>query len=261
MNEIMNKEISMSSLEVCELINQFRELENLEDSKRRSVPIEHKSLMRKIRDELEVLESMGLKGQQNFAPSSYTNSQNKEQPCFTLSRDGVIQICASESALVRYKIVEYINKLEEEIKNKRLKADLLLSIYDGGQDAVLASKKLVELETLPLIETIEEQKPKVDFADKLLKTKDNILVREYAKVLSDEGFNTGERRLFKWLKDNKYLMNNNEPYQRYIDNNTFIVTVGTIDTPFGSKQTRTTKITPTGQLYLFDKITESKKGD
>ncbi len=56
-------------------------------------------------------------------------------------------------------------------------------------------------------------------------------------------------------------MNNNEPYQRYIDNNTFIVTVGTIDTPFGSKQIRTTKITPTGQLYLFDKITESKKED
>ena len=255
MNEIMNKEIRMTSVEVCEMINQFRKLEENKSE------LLHKHLLDKIRKELNVLESIGLKGQPNFQPSSYVNSQNKEQPCFTLDRDGIIQICMSESALVRYKVVEYMNELEKSIKEQQGKANLLLSIYNGGQDAVLASKKLVELETLPLIETIEEQKPKVDFADKLLKTKDNILVREYAKVLSDEGFNTGERRLFKWLKDNKYLMNNNEPYQRYIDNNTFIVTVGTIDTPFGSKQTRTTKITPTGQLYLFDKITESKKED
>ena len=255
MNEIMNKEIRMNSVEVCELINQFRELESGKSK------LEHSDLMKKIRKEIEGLELLGFIGEGNFSESSYMNSQNKEQPCFSLNRDAVVQICASESIAVRYKMIEYINKLEEEVKNKRFKADLLLSIYDGGQDAVLASKKLVELETLPLIETIEEQKPKVDFADKLLKTKDNILVREYAKVLSDEGFNTGERRLFKWLKDNKYLMNNNEPYQRYIDNNTFIVTVGTIDTPFGSKQIRTTKITPTGQLYLFDKITESKKED
>lgn len=252
MNDIMNKEIKMNSVEVCELINQFRQLESNKSE------LLHKNLMEKIRKEVEILENMGVVGQLNFKPSSYINSQNKQQPCFSINRDGIIQICASESALVRYKIVEYINKLEEEIKSKRFKADLLLSIYDGGQDAILASKKLVELETLPLIETIEEQKPKVDFAEKLLKTKDNILVREYAKVLCDEGFSIGEKRLFKWFRDNKYLMTNNKPYQRFIDNNTFIVTVNTIDTPFGTKQTRTTKITPQGQLYLLDKLSEFK---
>jgi phage antirepressor YoqD-like protein len=39
-----------------------------------------------------------------------------------------------------------------------------------------------------------------------------------------------------------------------MDNNTFKVKVATIDTPFGIKQTRTTIVTPDGQLYLFKKL-------
>ena len=62
-----------------------------------------------------------IKGEQNILPSSYINSQNKEQPCFKLTRDGMLQMLNSESALVRYKTIEYINYLEE--KNKRLIED------------------------------------------------------------------------------------------------------------------------------------------
>lgn len=116
MNILSNKNSRMTSLELVEMINQFRDMENLEDNKRRSSPIEHKSLMRKIRDEVKVLQTLGLGGEGDFAPSSYINSQNKEQPCYSLSRDGVLQICAKESALVRYKLVEYMNQLEKELQ-------------------------------------------------------------------------------------------------------------------------------------------------
>jgi phage antirepressor YoqD-like protein len=103
-------------------------------------------------------------------------------------------------------------------------------------------------------------KPKAEYADKLLKTKDNILVREFAKILCDEGFTIGEKKLYAYLRNNKFLMNNNEPYQRYLDNKTFVVNVKIIETPFGEKQTRTTKITPSGQLFLFKKIMEGQVG-
>lgn len=106
---------------------------------------------------------------------------------------------------------------------------------------------------------LEEQKPKVEFADKLLKTKENILIREFAKLLCDEGLNTGEKRLYKWLRENKFLMKNNEPYQRYLDNNTFVIKTNVVNTIFGDKQTHTTKITPEGQLYLYRKYVESQK--
>ena len=253
----MSKEVRVTSVELVATINEFRKQEAEITSKPKSELL-HKNLMEKIRTELEVLESMGLNGQLNFQPSSYTNLQNKEQPCYLLNRDGIMQIAMSESAVVRYKVIEYVNVLEKEIKQLQGKANLLLAIYNGGQEGVEASKLLTELEvkeaTKPLLETIEVQQPKVDFADRLLKTKDNILVREFAKVLKDEGLDIGEKKLYKWLRSEGYLMSNNEPYQRYMDNKTFYVKVNIINTAFGDKQTRTTLITPTGQLYLFKKL-------
>jgi prophage antirepressor-like protein len=99
---------------------------------------------------------------------------------------------------------------------------------------------------------IEEMTPKASFADRLMKSKDNILVREYAKVLQDEGFNLGERKLYGWFKKNKYLMENKEPYQMYMKY--FALTETTFDTLWGTKISKTTKIRPEGQLYFYEKL-------
>ena len=114
MNEMMNREIRMTSVEVTEMINQFREMEGNKSE------LQHKHLMEKIRKELDILKTLSFIGQPNFRPSSYINSQNKEQPCYSLNRDGILQICMSESALVRYKMIEYINKLESELEKTKL---------------------------------------------------------------------------------------------------------------------------------------------
>lgn len=118
-------------------------------------------------------------------------------------------------------------------------------------NALVVAQNIIENQKLQL----EQLKPKAEYAEKMLKSKDNILVREFAKVLCDEGFKIGEKRLYQWLRDNLYLMKNNEPMQRYVDNNTFVVKSVPIETSFGTKQSRTTLITPQGQLYLFRKIT------
>lgn len=74
------KELRITSVELVDIINQFREMEN------GRTELQHKNFMSKIRSELEVLKSLGLDGQLNFKPSSYVNSQNKEQPCYSLNR-------------------------------------------------------------------------------------------------------------------------------------------------------------------------------
>jgi hypothetical protein len=107
-------ESRINSVELCELINQLRKEEKGESAK----VLLHKSLMEKIRKELETMEKLGLGGEQNILPSSYINSQNKEQPCFSLNASGMRQILNSESVYVRCKTEEYITKLEE--KNKQL---------------------------------------------------------------------------------------------------------------------------------------------
>lgn len=76
--------------------------------------------MAKIQKEIETLENIGVSNQLNFQPVEYKDGKGEMRPCFSLSRDGIIQICMSESALVRYKTIEYINKLEEELSKYKL---------------------------------------------------------------------------------------------------------------------------------------------
>ena len=104
---------------------------------------------------------------------------------------------------------------------------------------------------------IEYQKPLVEFADKMLGSKDSLLIRVYAKLLNDEGLKIGEKKLFSWFRDNGYLNRSNEPYQQYMEY--FEVKVSTYDTPFGTKTNTTTLIKPKGQLYFFKKLKEDKE--
>ena len=169
MKKLMNKEIRITSVELVEVINEFRKLES-DTTGKKYTELLHKDFMKKIRTELETLKTLGLGGERNISPASYINSQNKEQPCYSLNRDGMLEMLNSESALVRYKTIEYINKLEEENKTlKDEKANLLLSIYNGGQEGIAAAKKLTELEveeaTKPLL-------PKAEFYDKVLNPTD-----------------------------------------------------------------------------------------
>ena len=169
MKKLMNKEIRITSVELVEVINEFRKLES-DTTGKKYTELLHKDFMKKIRTELETLKTLGLGGERNISPSSYINSQNKEQPCYSLNRNGMLEMLNSESILVRYKTVEYINKIEEENRNlKDSKANLLLSIYNGGQEGIAAAKKLTELEveeaTKPLL-------PKAEFYDKVLNPTD-----------------------------------------------------------------------------------------
>lgn len=96
--------------------------------------------------------------------------------------------------------------------------------------------------------------PKVLFANQLAKSKDLSPVGDYAKTLCTGGFEIGEIRLFKWLRDNKILQNNNLPYQRYIISGVFQVKKGVYLEGGVHKQYMQTLITPKGQLYLFKKM-------
>lgn len=103
-----------------------------------------------------------------------------------------------------------------------------------------------------LEEKNKELQPKADFTDRLLKSKDLLLVREFSKVLQEQGIDLGEKKLYKWLRNNEILSDSNEPYQRYMKY--FAVIERPIDTDYGIKIQKTTKIRPEGQLYLFNRI-------
>ena len=113
----------------------------------------------------------------------------------------------------------------------------------------IASNKLLLAE-----QAIEENESKVVFANAVAGSDNLILIREFAKVLSDSGFKIGQNRLFEWFRDNKYLNKNNEPYMNYVEQGLFEVIeriIGNADQTF---TTRTCKITGKGQVYFSKKI-------
>lgn len=133
-----NKEVRMTSMDLVDMINEFREIEAEKTKKPRAV-LQHKSFITKIDKELELLEGFGFSGRQNILPSSYMNRQNKKQPCYSLNRDGALQMLNSESALVRMKTVEYINELEKQ--NVMLESDNKELHSIATSDKELAKRK------------------------------------------------------------------------------------------------------------------------
>lgn len=147
---------------------------------------------------------------------------------------------------------EIVNSLEQE------KASLLLTIYTGGQDGILATRQLVDIEvkeaTTPLLSKIEEQKPMVDFANHVTNSSDSIDIGELSKLANKENIKIGRNRLFEFLRKNKMLMDNNIPYQRYIDNGYFKVIETTKSTPYGDKTFCKTLVQGKGQMAIIERL-------
>lgn len=106
---MLNDDIKIKSTELVDLINQFREQEG------NKIELSHKNFMAKIKRELEILSSNGF-SQLNIKPAEYMDEQNKPRPCYELNRNGMLQMLNLESAIVRYKTIQYIDNLEKEFK-------------------------------------------------------------------------------------------------------------------------------------------------
>ena len=75
--------------------------------------------------------------------------------------------------------------------------------------ALIVANKTIESKNLVIkkqTKEIEENKPKVIFADAVTASEKSILVGELAKILKQNGVETGERRLFEWLRKHNYLI-------------------------------------------------------
>ena len=106
--------------------------------------------------------------------------------------------------------------------------------------------------------TIEAQRPKVLFADAVASGGRDILVGELAKILRQNGVDTGQNRLFDRLRREGYLMRRNGvpnmPTQRSADLGLFRVVENAVTHSDGHvTATYTTKVTPKGQQYFVNR--------
>ena len=196
-------------------------------------------------------------------------TSNRQKYCYLLSERGytkLVSMMDNNNDLkwqVMDKLIDEYFAMREIVNSiEQQKANLLLSIYSGGQEAVVASKQLVELETKPLLDKIEEDEPKVTFADAVAESADSIDMGRFSKLVKDENvFDGGRNTLFQWLRENKYLNKENIPYQRYINQGIFEVKETAYKTPYGTKISITTLVTGKGQIYLIEKLRKLKQNN
>lgn len=119
-----------------------------------------------------------------------------------------------------------------------------------------------------LAEKIEADRPKTIFADAVSASHTSILIGDLAKLICQNGYQIGQKRLFQWMRDNGYLMvsgsSRNMPKQKYVEQGLFEIKESNVQNPDGSVRiTRTTKVSGKGQLYFVNKFLgqETEKAD
>ena len=131
----------------------------------------------------------------------------------------------------------------------------------NSPEAIMArALKMADRKISKLEDQIEKDKPKVLFADAVSASHTSILVGELAKILKQNGIDTGQNRLFEWLRENGYLVKRkgtdyNMPTQKSMELGLFEIKETSITHSDGNiSVSKTPKVTGKGQLYFINKF-------
>lgn len=106
----------------------------------------------------------------------------------------------------------------------------------------------------------EQDRPKVLFADAVSASHTSILVGEFAKLLNQNGVDIGQNRLFRWLRENGYLIRRggvdfNMPTQKSMELGLFTIKETAITHSNGTVSvSKTVKVTGKRQQYFVEKF-------
>lgn len=196
-----------------------------------------------------------------FHQVTYIDGQGKTQPMFLMNRDGFSLLAMSltgEKAL-QFKIgfIHQFDAMEAALKE-------IASVQTPAIPQSFAQALRLAAEQAETIEVQQKQlaaqAPKVNFATALEIAGESILIAQLAKLLRQNGVDTGEIRLYQWLRDNGYLnksgSEHNDPTQRALEMGLFEIRIGTRYHPRTGEpiQTRTTLVTVKGQQYFINKL-------
>lgn len=124
------------------------------------VGMQHRDLLKKIRNYVEILDGAKLRSPQFFVPSTYTNSQNKEQPCYLLTKKGCEMVAnklTGEKGILF--TAQYVNRFAEMEKKQKIPTTdreiLMLSVKVQEQTAQRVDKLEEKFETLESSLTID----------------------------------------------------------------------------------------------------------
>lgn len=221
---------------------------------------EHSKVIRSIEGIANFGDTQGM-----FHKVSYVNEQNgQEYKEYLMNRDGfsllVMGFTGKEAMEWKIKYIEAFNAMEKKLSKPQL------TLTEQMAQGLLAAQQLLAEKSKQvehLTTTIEEQKPKVLFADAVSASKTSILIGDLAKLIRQNGVEVGQKRLFEWLRNNGWLMKSgnskNMPTQRGMEMKLFEVKEGSyVDSNGVNVVTKTTKVTGKGQQYFVNVFLNGK---
>lgn len=193
MTDLVKKD-TLTSLELVREINVFRQEEGNRSE------LKHSDLLKIIRDEFEEEINGG-----KISCVEYKDAKGEMRPMFILTLSQAKQVLVRESKFVRKAVIAYIEKLENALKQK-------FQVPTTFAEALrLAAEQQEQIEQQQKL--IEVQKPKAEFYDDVVESKDALPMDMVAKTLNA---GLGRNKLFAFLRDKGVLMRNNTPFQRYV---------------------------------------------
>lgn len=170
----------------------------------------------------------------NFQESTYVNDRGRSYPKYDLTEEAFVLVVMSyntrESVQLKIKFIQEFKRIKEQLSKQ-------FSVPTSFADALRLAADLQE--------KIELDKPKVEAHDKFMSGKNVQKMGDVAKVLG-----WGRNKLFAFLRKEKVLMNDNTPYQKYIDNACFEVKEKPIDRGEKSFNKTQTYVTPKGVDFI-----------
>lgn len=200
----------------------------------------------------------------NYADNSYhhfEDNENTRRPIYLWTECGTLLHAKSLNTNKAWEVYNLL--IETYFRAKEFQLKIPKTPIEIAQFAADTANKLLETtkENEKLKDKIKKDKPKVEFYDKFVESKDTISVGEFAKMCCKQGFKIGKNKMFNLLRKKKILIakgaERNIPYQRYIDLGWFTITPLSYKVPVGKDRFiehfyNQTRINPKGQIALWN---------
>ena len=185
----------------------------------------------------------------------FVSGQNREM--WFLTEDGLYEVLMQSRKPIAKEFKREVKQILKTVRKHGLYAKE--ELLDNPDIAIAAFKALKEeREARKALEAENERmQPLALFAKSVSASDTSILVGDLAKLLKQNGYDTGQKRLFEELRQRSFLMKSgsskNLPTQKAMELGLFEVKESTINNPDGSvRVTKTTKVTGKGQVYFVN---------
>lgn len=212
---------------------------------------EHKNVLRDVRNLIE----RGAIDRLSFEPISYKDRYGREQEAYELNFKATMTLITGYDAPLRSKVIDRWYDLETGSAAPALETP----------EQIMAKAILIAQDTIARQRAqIDEYRPKALFADAVSTSQTCILVGELAKLLKQNGIETGQQRLFEDLRQGGWLIktgsDRNMPTQKSMERGLFEIKERTVNSPDGTVRiTKTPKVTGKGQVFFVNLYLKRRK--